>query len=86
MKSEQLDQLAEILDSSPAAYGFSPGIRTCSRVGHVMQAEFGLRYFEDRVRKIPHRLGFSVQRPAKQLAQADPHWQQRWVRNTYPIL
>lgn len=84
--NDQWDRLAEILDSGPVAYGFSSGIWTCSRVGHVIQAEFGMRYHEDHVRKILHRLGFSVQRPTKKLVQADAQWQQRWVRQTYPAL
>jgi hypothetical protein len=38
------------------------------------------------VRKILHQMGFSVQRPAKQLALARPELQQKWVRKTYPAL
>lgn len=86
LENEQWDRLSEILDSGPVAYGFSSGIWTCSRVGHVIQAEFGVSYHEDHVRKILHRLGFSVQRPIKKLARADAQWQQRWVRQTYPAL
>jgi transposase len=83
---QELDRLAEILDSGPVAYGFSSGVWTCSRVGHIIQEEFGRGYHEDHVRKILHRLGFSVQRPTKKLAQANPQWQQRWIRHTYPTL
>lgn len=86
LEDEQLERLAEILDSGPVAYGFSSGIWTCARVGHVIQVEFGVGYHEDHIRKILHQLGFSVQRPTKKLAQADPQWQQRWVRHTYPAL
>jgi len=86
LEKEQLERLAEILDSGPVAYGFSSGIWTCSRVGHVIQAEFGVSYHEDHVRKILHQLGFFVQRPTRKLAQADAQWQQRWARDTYPGL
>jgi len=86
LEEEQLERLAEILDSGPVAYGFSSGIWTCSRVGHVIQIEFGVSYHEDHVRKILHQLGFSVQRPTKKLAQADTKWKQKWLRHTYPGL
>lgn len=86
LTGQELERLAEILDSGPVAYGFSSGIWTCSRVGHVIQEEFGWSYHEDHVRKILHRLDFSVQRPTKKLAKADPQWQQRWMRHTYPAL
>jgi transposase len=33
-----------------------------------------------------HALGFSVQRPKKLLARADPKAQERWIRHTYPGL
>lgn len=54
LAEEELERLGEILDSGPVAYGFSSGIWTCARVGHVIQAEFGVRYHEDHVRKILH--------------------------------
>jgi transposase len=83
LSSSQRDRLEDILDSGPVAYGFRSGIWTCPRVGRVIQEEFDVTYHEDHVRKILHRLGFSVQRPKKTLVRADPRLQQKWIRETY---
>ena len=82
----QLAKLEEILDSGPVAYGLTTGIWTSPRLQHIIEEEFGIHYHHDHVRKILHRMGFSVQRPAKQLALARPELQQKWVRKTYPAL
>jgi transposase len=86
LSARELERLPEIIDSGPIAYGFSSGVWTSSRVGYVIQEEFGKSYHKDHIRKILHQMGFSVQRPTKTLAKADPAWQQRWVRHTYPRL
>lgn len=86
LSAEELERLSEIIDSGPIAYGFSSGVWNCPRVGYVIQEEFGKPYHKDHIRKILHHLGFSVQRPTKALAKADPKWQQKWVHYTYPAL
>ena len=42
--------------------------------------------FVTMLRKLLKDLGFSVQRPRKLLARADPNLQDRWQRYTYPRL
>ena len=72
------------MDSGPIAYGFNSGVWTCPMVARVIEEEFSLSYHPAHVSKILHRMGFSVQRPRKELARADPDKQSRWVRYTYP--
>lgn len=86
LSPQELEKLAEIIDSGPIAYGFPSGIWTCPRIGYVIQEEFGISYHEHHISKLLHLLGFSVQRPTKALAKADPKWQQKWIRHTYPTL
>ena len=43
-------------------------------------------YHPGHVRKLMHQLGFTVQRPTRKLARADPQKQDRWHRHTYPNL
>ena len=59
------------------------------------RAKSGLDHEHDRaepqrgecpVRKLLHRLGYSVQRPTTRLVQADPLKQNKWIRYTYPNL
>jgi transposase len=83
---DQSAQLEDILDSGPVAYGLNTGIWTCPAIQHVIEEEFGVSFHHDHVRKLLHNLGFSVHRPGKKLALAEPELQQRWVRRTYPAL
>src|SRR5271169_3209647 len=86
LTSAQLSQLDGVIDSGPIAYGFSSGVWTSPMIGRVIQEEFAVRYHPGHVRKVLKALGFSVQRPRRQLAKADPAEQDRWQRYTYPRL
>ena len=82
----QLIQLDGLIDSGPIAYGFPSGVWTSPMIGRLIEEEFGVRYHPGHVRKLLKALGFSVQRPRRQLAKADPVEQDRWQRYTYPRL
>lgn len=86
LTGEQMARLSEILDSGPIAYGLETGVWSCPIVQHVIEEEFGISYHHDHVRKILHKLNFTVQQPKKKLALAKPELQQKWVRETYPTL
>ncbi len=83
---KQQEQLQDILDSGPVAYGLETGIWTSPVIGSVIAQEFGVDYHPGHVRKLLKRLGYSVQRPTTRLVQADPAEKSRWVRYTYPRL
>ncbi len=82
----QLSQLDGLIDSGPIAYGFSSGVWTSPMVARVIEEEFNVHYHPGHVRKVLQALGFSVQRPRRKLAKADPAEQDRWQRYTYPRL
>jgi len=84
LTDQQKVELADIVDSGPVAYGFSSGIWTAIMIGQVIQNEFGIEYEARHVRRILDSLDFSVQRPKRLLANADPRLQNKWVRYTYP--
>jgi transposase len=86
LTSAQLSQLDGVIDSGPIAYGFSSGVWTSPMIARVVDEEFGIHYHPGHVRKVLKALGFSVQRPRRQLAKADPAEQDRWQRYTYPRL
>lgn len=86
LSSLQLSQLDGIIDSGPVAYGFSSGVWTSPMIAQVIKEEFAVRYHTGHVRKVLRRMGFSVQRPRRKLAKADPAAQDRWRRYTYPRL
>lgn len=84
LSERQRQELADILDSGPVAYGLSSGVWTCPMVGSVIENEFAVTYHPAHVSKILHELEFSVHRPRKVLAKADKNLQSRWVRRRFP--
>lgn len=84
MSAAQRQDLADILDSGPVAYGFTSGVWTSPMVARVIKEEFSITYNPAHVSRILHDIGFSVQRPRKTLAKADKSIQSRWVRYKYP--
>lgn len=84
MSAAQRQDLADILDSGPVAYGFTSGVWTSPMVARVIKEEFSITYNPAHVSRILHDIGFSVQRPRKTLAKADKTIQSRWVRYKYP--
>jgi len=86
LNAQERQDLCAILDSGPVAYGFVSGVWTSPMIARVIQEEYEVSYHPGHVRKLLQELGFSVQRPRKGLAKADPVEQDRWQRYTYPRL
>ena len=86
LSEKQQQQLGDILDSGPVAYGLDTGIWTSPMIAWVIAEEFGVQYHPGHVRKLLHGWGFSVQRPRRVLARADAAAQDRWHRRIYPAL
>lgn len=82
----QREQLADIMESGPVAYGLNTGVWTSPLITQIIQDEFGVGYHPGHVRRLLRQLGFSVQRPKTRLVQADPKKQNRWIRYTHPNL
>ena len=86
LSEKQQQQLGDILDSGPVAYGLDSGIWTSPMIAWVIEEEFSVQYHPGHVRKLLHAWGFSVQRPRRVLARADAEAQDQWHRRTYPAL
>lgn len=84
LSTVQKEELAGIVDSGPVAYGFVSGIWNSIQIAQVIHDEFGVLYDPRHVRRILAELNFSLQRPKRILAKADPVRQNRWRRYTYP--
>lgn len=86
LSKQQCQELSDILDSGPVAYGFTCGVWTCPMVSRVIEEEFSISYHPAHVSRILHELEFSVQRPKKVLARADKTLQSKWIRYQYPLI
>ncbi len=80
----QRTALGDIIESGPVAYGLDSGVWTSPMIGRVIADEFGEVFHPGHIRKLLTAIGFSVQRPKRLLARADPDAQARWRRRTYP--
>src|SRR5947208_15118543 len=86
LTEKQKQQLGDILDSGPVAYGLDNGIWTSPMIAWIIEEEFGVDYHPGHVRKLLHELHFSVQRPHRVLIRANPTEQDRSHRYIYPPL
>ena len=77
LTARQREQLGDILDSGPVAYGLDTGVWTSPMIAWVIEEEFGVHYHPGHVRKLLHEMDFSVQRPKRVLARANPAQQDR---------
>jgi transposase len=84
LDEKQEEQFCDILDSGPVAYGYLSGVWTSPMIKKVIEEEFGLSYHPGHIRKILYSLNYSMQRPKRVLANADPEKQNKWRRYTYP--
>jgi len=80
LSEEQEVQLSDLIESGPTAYGFLGGVWTAPMVARVIETEFGIAYHPGHVCRLLHQLEFSIQRPRRILAKADPGKQNRWRR------
>ena len=86
MTSSQVDQIKDILESGPVAYGLHTGIWTSPLITEIIFEEYGVKYHPGHVRRLLSEWGFSVQQPATRLARADPVKRNRWIRYDRPCL
>ena len=86
LSATQREQLADILDSGPVAYGLNTGVWTSPLLAQIVAEEFDVQYHPGHVRRLLGQMNFSVQRPKTRLVQADPYKQNRWIRYTHPNL
>ena len=86
LSDKQREQLTEVLEKGPEAAGFPSGVWTGARVAHWIAQNFGVQYSAKYLPQLLHDLDFSVQRPRKLLARADPDQQADWEQNRLPAL
>jgi transposase len=86
LSKKQKQILSDIVESGPVAYGYLSGVWTAVMIREIINNEFNVAYDARHVRRILDELDFSLQRPKRVLANADPIKQNRWIRYTYPLI
>jgi len=80
----QIDELTSAIEMGPNVCGYSSGIWTGPMIGDLIFNKFKVRYHNNYIPSLLHRLGFSVQKPKKKLAKADKEKQAYWLQIKFP--
>jgi len=79
-------ELEAVLDAGPAACGYADQCWTLARIADQVWRRFGVEYTLAGMDVLLHRLGWSVQVPARRAAERDEEKIARWKEVTWPVI
>ena len=83
----QVRELQEVLDAGPAAWGWDEDqCWTLARIAEVAWRRFGVEYTLAGMDLLLHRIGWSVQVPARRAAERDEARIAAWREGTWPVI
>jgi len=83
----QLRELATLLDAGPAVHGWDEDqCWTLARITEVVRRRFGVDYTLAGMDLLLHRIGWSVQVPARRAAERDEARIAAWREETWPVI
>jgi transposase len=86
LNEQQRSELVDVLNAGPKASGFTGGW-TLARVATVIRRRFRVRYrYPSTVWALLHRLGFTVQKPARRAVERDEQAITDWRVHTWTQL
>jgi transposase len=86
LRDEQVAELEAVLDAGPAAYGWDDQCWTLARIAALIAERFGVSYTLAGVAYLLHRLGWSVQAPARRAAERDEAAVAAWRDGQWPVV
>jgi putative transposase len=84
LTNAQLAELQDLLDAGPAAWGWTDQCWTLPRIAELVRTRFGVAYTLPGLDLLLHRLGWSVQVPARQAAERDEEQITAWREESWP--
>ena len=82
----QVAELEEVLDAGPGAAGYLDQCWTLARVTEQCWRRFGVEYTLAGMAVLLHRIGWSVQVPARRAAERDEDKIARWREDTWRVI
>jgi transposase len=82
----QLDELESVLDAGPAACGYADQCWTLARIADQVWRRCGVEYTLAGLDVLLHRIGWSVQVPARRAAERDEAQIVRWREEAWPVI
>jgi putative transposase len=86
LTAAQVAELEAVLDAGPAACGYEDQRWTLTRVAEQVWQRFGVEYTLAGIDVLLHRLGWTVQVPARRAAERDEEKVTRWREDTWPVI
>lgn len=86
LSDEQMKELADIVEAGPEVSGLDTGVWTSPIIADLVTRRFGIKYHPSQIRRILHKLGFSIQYPKQRLSMADKVLQGLWIRKELPAI
>jgi transposase len=87
LTAAQLRELQEVLDGGPAAWGWDEDqCWTLARIAEVAWRRFGVEYTLAGLDLLLHRIGWSVQVPARQAVERDEARIAAWRQEAWPVI
>jgi transposase len=82
----QVAELEGVLDAGPAAAGYADQRWTLARIAGQVWQRFGVDYTLAGMDVLLHRIGWTVQVPARRAAERDEDKIARWREETWPVV
>ena len=82
----QLHELEAAMDAGPAAWGWEDQCWTLARIGELVRERFRVDYTLAGMDVLLHRIGWSVQVPARRAAGRDEAAIAAWREETWPVI
>jgi transposase len=82
----QVRELEAVLEAGPAAWGWTDQCWTLARIGELVHERFGADYTLAGLDLLLHRLGWSVQVPARRAAERDEAAIAAWKQEAWPVI
>ncbi len=86
LTAAQVAELEAVLDAGPAACRYADQCWTLARITDQAWRRFGVEYTLAGTDVLLHRIGWSVQVPARQAAERDEEKIARWREDTWPVI
>ena len=86
LSAAQVAELEAVLDAGPAACGYEDQRWTLARVAEQVWQRFGVEYTLAGMDVLLHRIGWTVQVPARRAAERDEDKIARWREDTWPVI
>jgi transposase len=86
LSAAQLRELEVLLDAGPAVWGWADQCWTLARVAELVRRRFQVDYTLAGLELLLHRIGWSLQVPARQAAERDEAAITAWREETWPVV